>query len=197
MAVDCSVCGTPVAAEVAVVSAAGTGEARSFCSARCAHAGGAVVASTARPPRRLLVAVDGSGPSLRAVELATALAVATDGSIRLLYAIDANLLRLVGEAPLGVGPIGVGLRTTEIQETLRREAETQLAACRRVCEGAGVPVSDEIEIASPVEAIVRAARDADLVVMGTRGRGSLSGAILGSVSQRVMASARIPVLVVH
>lgn len=197
MAVDCSVCGTLVAAEVAIVSATGTGEERSFCSARCADAGGAVGVSGAPPPRRLLVAVDGSGPSLRAVELATRLAAATGGSIRLLHAIDINMLRLVGEAPLGVGPIGVGLRTTEIQQTLRREAETQLAACRRVCERAGVAVSDAIEIAPPVEAIVRAARDADLVVMGTRGRGALSGAILGSVSQRVMASAGTPVLVVH
>jgi nucleotide-binding universal stress UspA family protein len=197
MTVDCSVCGTRVAAEVAIVSAAAGGEARSFCSARCADSGGALGSPGSPPLRRLLVAVDGSGPSLRAVEMATALATATGGSIRLLHAIDIDLLRLVGEAPLGVGPIGVGLRTTEIQQTLRHEAEAQLAACRRVCERAGVSVSDEIEVAPPVEAILRAARDADLVVMGTRGRGALSGAILGSVSQRVMAAARTPVLVVH
>jgi nucleotide-binding universal stress UspA family protein len=196
MIVECTACGARVAAQLAVESDEG-GATRRFCSARCAEAGGATGARRAAPPWRLLVAIDGSGPSLRAVEMATALAAATGGSIRLLYAVDVDWLRIVGGAPVGVGALGVGARMAEIQQALQDEAEAQLAACRRVCERAGVAVSGGVELARPVEAILRAARDADLVVMGSRGRGALSGAILGSVSQRVIAGTETPVLVVH
>jgi nucleotide-binding universal stress UspA family protein len=60
-----------------------------------------------------------------------------------------------------------------------------------------VPVSACIEFGPPLEAIVAAAKDADLVVMGSRGRSVLSGAILASLSQRVLGGTRTPVLVVH
>jgi nucleotide-binding universal stress UspA family protein len=196
MAVECSVCGRRVAAEVAI-EAPGDAETRRFCSARCAEAGGASGGGSRALPRRLLVAVDGSGPSLRAVELAAALAAASGGAVRLVAAVDIDLLRMVGDAPLGVGPLGVGIRMGEIQQALRHDAEAQLAACQKVCERAGVPVSSQVEVAPPVDVIVQAARDADLVVMGSRGRGALAGAFLGSVSQRVIAGTRTPVLVVH
>jgi nucleotide-binding universal stress UspA family protein len=174
-------------------------DVRRFCSARCAETGGALGLSDRPPPplRHLLVAVDGSGPSLRAVETAVALATATGGEIRLLHAVDFDWLRIVGAAPPGIGPIGVGLRITEISQALREEGEAQLAACRRMCESSGVAVTSRFEFAPPVEAIVAAAEDTDLVVMGSRGRGALSGAFLGSVSQRVIAGTRTPVLVVH
>jgi nucleotide-binding universal stress UspA family protein len=195
MIVECSVCGARVAAEVAVESRE-AGEVRRFCSARCAGSH-ATIGAASTLPRRLLVAVDGSGPSLRAVEMAAALAAATGGQIRLLHAVDVDWVHLVGAAPGGMGPIGIGLRLTEIEAALQREAEAQLAACRRVCERAGVTVAAEVQLARPVEAILHAAREADLVVMGSRGRGALSGAVLGSVSQRVIAGTRTPVLVVH
>lgn len=40
-------------------------------------------------------------------------------------------------------------------------------------------------------------REFDLVVMGTRGHGVLTGAIVGSVTQRVLAHAQCPVLIVN
>jgi nucleotide-binding universal stress UspA family protein len=80
---------------------------------------------------------------------------------------------------------------------LREDAEAQVERCRRVCEAAGVPVATRIELEAPARAIARAADDADLVVMGSRGLGALSGAALGSLSHRVIGATRKPVLVVH
>ncbi|HZZ51351.1 MAG TPA: universal stress protein [Pseudonocardia sp.] len=47
------------------------------------------------------------------------------------------------------------------------------------------------------EALEQAARDADLLVVGSRGRGELSGMLLGSVSQYLVTHVQTPVVVIH
>jgi nucleotide-binding universal stress UspA family protein len=51
----------------------------------------------------------------------------------------------------------------------------------------------------PAREILRAAREGehDLIVLGSRGRGRVTAALLGSVSNRVMHDAEVPVIVVH
>ena len=51
----------------------------------------------------------------------------------------------------------------------------------------------------PARELLRAARDGDhdVLVMGSRGRGRMTAALLGSVSNRVMHDAEIPVIVIH
>jgi len=58
-------------------------------------------------------------------------------------------------------------------------------------------VTTEIVEGSPAEAIIDVAkvREADLVVLGSRGRGQLAGLLLGSTSQKVIGHAPCPVLV--
>jgi len=57
----------------------------------------------------------------------------------------------------------------------------------------------EILQGPPADAILRVAktRDVDLIVMGARGLGSLGSLLLGSVSQKVMAHADCPVIIVR
>ena len=146
-------------------------------------------------PRRLLVAVDGSGPSVRAVEYATALALATGATMQLLLAIDTAVLRRI-PVQSGLGPSG-DAPTTASEALLCADAGLQLERCQRLCERAGVPYTMRIETKPPLEAILEAESKADLLVIGSRGRAALESASVGSLSQRVVAEARIPVLVVH
>lgn len=61
----------------------------------------------------------------------------------------------------------------------------------------GVRVSGATEVTSPSQALTAASRDAGLLVIGTRGRGRLLGALLGSVAFSVVAAAECPVIVVE
>jgi nucleotide-binding universal stress UspA family protein len=62
----------------------------------------------------------------------------------------------------------------------------------------GVRATTELLVGDPADEIVAYADsvDAEAIVVGTRGRGSITGALVGSVSQRVLRDARLPVLVV-
>jgi nucleotide-binding universal stress UspA family protein len=145
------------------------------------------------PPKRFLVPFDGSEPALRAVAMAGLLAGANGGSVRVLTAIEPLGLRGLG--PVLTGPLGEGVRA--IERELQAAAEVDLAAARQLCTAAGVACTTETVFDVPVHAITKAAADADLIVMGSRGRGALAGAVLGSVSHRVLGATNAPVLVVH
>ena len=201
MLVKCPKCGAHVPAEVTVEALVG-GQTVRFCSLGCAQSAEAEAARQAalpplpEAPRRILVAVDGSGPSLRATELAATLARLSGGRVTLLHAIDPRKLRwLSGVTALADAQLA--LPPGEVEHGLRKDAEVQLDRCRRVCEAAGVPVAWRIEVEPPLRAIVDAAADADLIVMGSRGRGALSGAALGSLSHRVLGETRKSVVIVH
>jgi nucleotide-binding universal stress UspA family protein len=197
MIVKCSVCGAHVPETIAVEVPVGDHFER-YCSLRCANANDRLpLGSLPPPPARILVAVDGSGPSLRATRLAASLAVATHASVELMHAIDPSMLRAL---PLAAAPGGVtrlGIRADELESRLREDAEVQLESCRRICEAAGVKVETCVELKAPNRAIAEAAQRFDLVVMGSRGLGATSAERPGSLSHRVISETNRPVLVVH
>jgi nucleotide-binding universal stress UspA family protein len=69
----------------------------------------------------------------------------------------------------------------------------------RVLEGRRlhVPINARLVESGPVEALVEAGEGADLLVVGTRGRGALASLVLGSVSRKVLRAASCPVTVVR
>ena len=202
MMFKCPVCGAHVPTATAVEIPVGKGTER-FCSLRCAtstEAGEARSAALATPPpapRAILVAVDGSGPSVRAVEMAVAIACATKGKVTLIHAIDPALFRLLPLDSAFGGATRLGIDPGKLEEDLRRDAVASLERCGRICETAGVDYTSRIEMKQPARAIADAAEHADLIVMGSRGLGALSGAALGSLSHRVIGETRRPVLIVH
>jgi nucleotide-binding universal stress UspA family protein len=195
MITKCSNCGAHVPDAIAL-RLVHAGVERTFCSAQCADVQlRDVVSEIPALPRRILVAVDGSGPSVRAVETAVGMAAAAHGEIRLLTAVDASWVRTAALLPT-IGAEAKALRE-QTERLLREGAEAQLDRCRRICQEARVPCSVTIVSQSPLEAILEAAAGVDLLVMGSRGRDALSSTSLGSLAQRVIATTQTRVLVVH
>ncbi|SNS10948.1 Nucleotide-binding universal stress protein, UspA family [Geodermatophilus saharensis] len=141
------------------------------------------------PP--VVVGVDGS-PAARAA-LAVALGAAADRAARLVvlssYAGDLYWLGGAG----GVAPV-----VEDVAAATRRLAEDLLAAVRAEGAGAaGVPVTVEVVPDPPAVGLVARSEEAQLVVVGSRGRGAVRSALLGSVALHTVTHARCPVLVVH
>jgi nucleotide-binding universal stress UspA family protein len=83
----------------------------------------------------------------------------------------------------------------ELGETEERMASESLAGFRSIYPD--VEVEEHLIKGNSAKAIVEASKTAALIVVGSRGRGELAGAVLGSVSQSVLHKAKIPVAVVH
>ena len=137
---------------------------------------------------RILLAVDGSEHALHATKKAAELArVMKPKELRVVVVYD----------PI---PIYLGEPNMQIAITSRKgEAESILE--KAVAEIGEVPceVHSGILEGNPAEAIIEVAtnRKSDLIVMGSRGLGRLAGLVLGSTSQKVVAHAPCPVLIVR
>ncbi len=138
----------------------------------------------------LLIAVDGSRHSDRAVQYVLHRTAATHGGARV-HLVNAQL-------PLA----GVNIKlfiSKESQEThYREEGMAVLAGARDCLAAAGIDHEYHIGVGDPGTVIVEYARSkqCDEVVMGTQGRGFLAGAVLGSVARKVVQAAPMPVVLV-
>ncbi|KQX67409.1 universal stress protein [Streptomyces sp. Root1310] len=121
-------------------------------------------------PHRTVVGVDGSLISVRALDWAAAEAVRHGGTLRVLYAVPDR-----DEA----APV-LGYAASRVRARYPR-----------------LPVETVAAEGGTVRALARESADADLTVVGTRGLGALAGPALGSVSLRLAALARGPLLVVR
>lgn len=134
--------------------------------------------------KKILVAVDGSEPALRAVRLAAVLARATGATLTFAYALRPVI------APMEV-PANV---STSWYDAERGHARQLLATAARE---AGMPADALILDGSPAEIIAEEANTGghDLVVIGSRGRNAAARVLLGSVSDRLVHICAKPVLV--
>jgi len=138
---------------------------------------------------KILVGVDGSARSERALRWALREATARDATVSVVHAFDVPSLR---------GPLDREVHLDGEHDRARALVEEMVA--RMGNRGADVPVEiDAVATTnrrSAARVLLRHARHADLVVVGARGLGGFAGLLLGSVSQQVAAHADVPVAVI-
>lgn len=136
--------------------------------------------------KRIVIGTDGSSDAIKAV----------DGGLELARGLGASVTFVCARVATG-SLLG--------EPFFQRELDAEVAQAREVvgeamskAATAGVAADYEILDGGPAEAILRVAdtRDADLVVVGSRGFGAVQSAIFGSVSKELIRRSHRPVLVV-
>jgi len=140
---------------------------------------------------KILVAVDGSKPSLKAVQL---LVEHCDW-----YRSPPEVELVTVHLPVPKLPrMGVAVGKEQIERYYREEGEAMLAPARKLLDAAGVRYQAHVLVGPVAEAIVKHAADkrCDLIYIGTRGRSALGKALIGSTATKVLHISNVPVLLV-
>jgi nucleotide-binding universal stress UspA family protein len=144
--------------------------------------------------QQILVALDGSSFSKRALKEAVNLAALTKGVVHPVYVVDKTpLFSYAGY----YDPM-------TLVDALRQDGRTVLDEAEQTCVDAEVPCRAELiesdSLSDDVASIVlRHAEQihADLLVMGTHGRRGVQRLVIGSVAERVLRFSRCPVLLMR
>jgi nucleotide-binding universal stress UspA family protein len=135
--------------------------------------------------RRILVPHDFSESADTALEMAADLAASQGGRLAVLHVLE----------PFHPPPEVVSWlrQANDIGPQLKRLEGVVAARLGR----RKVPVQCRVVVGYPIEAILEAARDVDLIVMSTQGRTGLPHLLMGSVAERVVRHSTKPVLTVR
>jgi nucleotide-binding universal stress UspA family protein len=149
---------------------------------------------------RILVATDASAASNRALEMAVQIAGQHNAELLIIHVIrDMQIPFEIKEIPeLEFNKFEAFNDARE--EIMRKIAETVLRAAKEKAQKAGaIKVQTAIGTGDPATSILDFAvrRKMDMIVVGTRGLGKLKGAILGSVSRKVINNAETSCLIVR
>jgi nucleotide-binding universal stress UspA family protein len=138
--------------------------------------------------KKILVPVDGSEYSFRAVQAAAALAVKFDSKITLLHVTAPPFGHYLGELDIAI--------TMNILEEMEKEGRAILAKAEAECpEGL---VDTIYRQGNPTATIVNESKKGyDLIVMGSRGLGALKEFLMGSVSNGVVHRSDCSVMIVR
>jgi len=142
--------------------------------------------------KHILVPVDGSATSLKAVAKAAELAKVFGSEVTAVYVLDPYPFTGVG-ADFAYGQ-------AQYLSAATAEANKALEDVNQAMSAAGVTVKTLVGEGHAVhEGIARVGENvgADLIVMGSHGRRGLEKLVLGSVAQRVLQTTHVPVLVVR
>lgn len=137
----------------------------------------------------IVVGVDGSASSQRAVEWAAVEAQLRGQPLALLFSVSLPV------AAWPVAPVPEGFMEWQ-QEAGRQILDDAVRTARELTRDA-VDVQTEFSVATPSAALVDASRSAELVVVGSRGHGALARTFLGSVTTALIHRSHCPVAVVR
>ena len=186
--------GAPLAGAITVIVVGRLWAARKQAAARAARPHVAPTAITAQPAaghpmRRMLLAVDGSEGSARAVRQALTLRSQLNDPA----ALELHLVNV--QRPVS-GDVAQFVASQSLQDYHKERSEKALAPARATLAAAGLKFIEHTRVGAPGVLIAALAQDenCDLIVMGTRGLGGHTAALLGSVAQNVLENATVPVL---
>ncbi|MEY4511691.1 MAG: hypothetical protein RLZZ450_3813 [Pseudomonadota bacterium] len=140
--------------------------------------------------RQILVPIDFSDGSNRAITQAVQLAGALGASIELFHAYQLPVFALP-DSSVTVSPTYVADLTDRAQKELDRQRDRLTAE--------GLSVTTQLLEGNPADAIVERATavNAQMIVIGTHGRSGFRRFLLGSTTERVVRTSTVPVLTVH
>jgi len=141
--------------------------------------------------RRILLAVDGSEPSRKAIEQVLALSKESRDP----RSMEIHLANVQPSLP---GDVAGFVAKDSVQGFHHEQADAALKTAREMLQQAGLSFKEHEAVghAGPVIAEMANKECCELIVMGTRGLGAKSAALLGSVAQSTLEHATVPVLLV-
>jgi len=135
----------------------------------------------------VLIPTDGSTESIDAGEKGLGLAEALGAEVHVLSVVDAEATAMT----MHTGA------TEEQRRRLRDRAEENAGRLADKARERGLEVVELVEIGVPADKIAEYAEEnADIIVMGTRGRSGVERALLGSVTDKVVRTSPVPVVTV-
>ncbi|TWD72033.1 nucleotide-binding universal stress UspA family protein [Kribbella amoyensis] len=140
--------------------------------------------------RTVVVGVDGSKTSARAIDFAFDQAAAIGAKIIAVHAWSSPFMTHLED-----GRSTLQFEDDDVEESSRLLVAESVAGA--VADHPDVPWQPQLVDGHPARAILAEAQSADLVVVGSRGRGGFTGLLLGSVGQSVLHHAPCPVAIVR
>lgn len=144
--------------------------------------------------KRILVPVDGSQTSTRALVAALQMARDSGGSVRLIHVIE-ELAQVIAYDPYGAYP-------GDLTKIMRDNGQKVLQQALDIAKSAGVPTDQRLVEAAGLrlaDAVNKEVQTygADLIVLGTHGRRGIGRVLLGSGAEQIIRAAQVPVLVIR
>lgn len=139
--------------------------------------------------KTILLPVDGSENSSRAVQRAIEIFKESG---------EARLQVITAYPPIVSGNVKSFFSAEDIQSFYQEEGQKALAPAKGLLDAAGIPYEAEVVVGPVAQTIADYAKKkkVDTIVMGTRGLGTVTGLVLGSVTTKVLSLVDIPVLLV-
>ncbi len=141
--------------------------------------------------KRILIATDGSDKSMKAAEEGMELAKALGAQV--------IALNVINEVVIASAVRQLGSDRKEVEERLKVAGEKAVDNIKAMGTKMGVNVDAIVTIGAPANTVIdmAGAEQADLIIMGSHGESGATKLLIGSVVQKVLYWATIPVLVVR